>query len=343
MEAILIGGDLLESYLIEDQINNDEFKEYKENLDRLDLFVDPELFFEARVDGIDGTRGEKIKDAIKNTKEGTGKLIKAYDDVTDGGGSLIKGVADFVFGCIGLIAKVTKFIFTNLAKIPRALSTLVTGVAQIPSDVRDKIRGNIKLWITAQDIGGFYNDIMPNIQSFMTYVKKASEGDTWKKEFSLWGDNDFKTIDEMEKVYQKIQKVTFNQTTIEMRDQKTVELYFGGKLSIEDHFVHKKTHQLTYHQGLMQLMTDLGTLIPPLQEAQEGLSGKHDKTKLNQELAKLNHKKQARVRTAIMMVSKVVSIIGNLMKYVMEDKATMEKELEKIKAATGNHKAKAST
>lgn len=317
-----------------------EFKEFCTDLDKLSLIVNPELYLEAMVDNNIGffDKISKSINKVSDTKKTTKETLKAYGDVTDAGGYLIKSVWDASLSAIKLAIRILKFITINLAKIPTMIVNVFKMVGQIPQEVRNKIRGNIKLYVTATDIGNFHNKILPLISEFLSDAKTMSEGEVWGTFFnrrSVKGiinlsENDMALSKKMKSSYNKLKLIDFQETLIEMKNHNIINIYFGGSKSIRFTDSKGNKQETSYYEALLQLFKILQTEEKFLKDIQTAMGEKFDKSQMNQSISKLSESAQKHITESIQMISKIINIIGNLLRYVMKDMKTLRDTSEKI-------------
>ena len=176
---------VLDFDILNENINYDpdvkDFKEFCGNLDNLGVLVNPELYIEAMVDH-HKSWADKLNDIgtpFKQTRKTTKNIKKAYNDITDGGGSLIRAVWDASMKAIQLASRIIKFVLLNLAKIPKMLVSMAQTVGRIPANVRNKVRGNINLYITVNDLDNLFKKLIPTLDAFLDHANDISKGDMW--------------------------------------------------------------------------------------------------------------------------------------------------------------------
>jgi len=349
-QTLILKFNLLED-IFPTSIPKEEFTEFCNDLDSLYSILDEELYMEAFVSGKKDL-GDTISTIASNTKDNTVKTLKAYGDVTDAGGSLGKGVVDLISSAVGLISKIIGFFLKNLSKIPTFIAKCINMISQIPQEVRNLIRGNIKLYITAQDLQHFYNNIFPEIATFISLTKDMSSGEMWgtffnrdKKNLSFpTGKNDMEIYRAMKKSFSKLKgNVRFEPSVIEMKDDMVRNLYFGNIKNLKftainnattKSLVNKKSTTdevvTSYHSGLLRLVEELDTFREPLSNVQKLISEKYNRTQANQTFARLSPAARENVKESILMVSKVVNIVGGLLTCINRDVETFNRTTAQI-------------
>lgn len=330
------------------RINKSDFNDFCESINMLDeIIIKPDLYLEA-VSSNNGA-GTFIKDTIKNTKDTTrttGKIVNDFTSIKTGN---IKGSFDLVASCLNLIAKIVGFFSKLISKIPMGLTKIVDGITNIPENIRVKIKGDIKLYITANDLVSFNNIIFPQISNFINTGITISSGSVWtsimqgfkdrdsanpnnRRSYKdiIFGPNDMKHITKMEKIYNKLMNITFTKSIVEM-NPNNIEIYFGNKKCIK--FIDKYgrlNEPQSYFDALNNIVKTLNDYKGNIEELQKKLNGKYSQSELEQTLVDCNEKTREKIVSSITMCSKVISIIGNFTKCIFEDQKTYNKALEKL-------------
>ena len=122
-----------------------------------------------------------------------------------------------------------------------------------------------------------------------------------------------------------------------MNDPTTVDLYFGH--SGPDNTLHKsikftdlygKRHECDYAEALTILIKDLDSKKDEMNTIQKEIGEKMRKTESNQNYNKLNGNSKHRINITLNQISKVSTIIGNMVKYITIDLDTFNKTFNKI-------------
>lgn len=278
--------------------------------------------------------GAIIKNTIKTTKD----VASAYGNVTDGGGAIISSFWNMGMGLISLVSKIIKFILTQLAKIPNMIAQMFRLIENIPTEIKNKIRGNIKLYVTADSIIMFYNNIFPNISRFLSLSKDLSDGDTWTTFFNVIKGNNIKedikrllftkkdtTIcKDMKKTVSRLYNFDIVPTTIEMTNIDIVNIYFGTNEVIEFTDLHGTHHRSSYFDALAQLMKDLNNGKVIIERLYRDLGVKYKNAEIKQALSKIDINTQEKIGETIQYVSVVVNIIGKMLSCVIKDMNTIK-------------------
>lgn len=331
--------NLVDNILVSNLTNTVEFKEYCNDLNELGVIVDPEYYLEAVENKKTGLKRELGK-ITKNTADTTKKVGSIFNDVTDAGGGLIKGGVDILGASIRLIVKIIKFITDKIMIIPKFIVKVIDNITNLPDTIKNKIKGNITLYITINDIQDLYSQsLMNQLMTFISQAYTLSQGELWgtffhrRKTGSLDASvNDKKLIKEMEKNYNYISNLGFTKSVINMSNMDTINAYFGNAKSVKfiDHT--GKRNECTYYEALIKLSKDLGTKKEEIEQIRVMLSDKLANTQANQEFVKVGPNVQKYIYKSVQMVSKIVEIIGNIIKYIITDMNTIEKITDKLLA-----------
>lgn len=325
-------------------IESESFKEFCESINELSSFTDINLYLE-EVEDRQMTIKNAFKGTMKNTADTTIDIGAAYGNVVSGNANLIKSTWDLMMRAVGLFTRVIGFILSKISYIPKAILKVGNKVADLPSDVKNKIQGNIKLYITINDIDSIYNKMIINeITTFISLSKRLSEGEFWSTIFKRrksnngivrMNENDMKICKSMREKYNKLKMIEFTQTTIQMGYEKSREAYFGSTSVINFVDLHGKKHNCTYYEALMQLVEDIKTLEDELKAVRNSVSEKYTHTQMNQSFSTLNWNHQREISFTIQMMSKIFSITGNIIRYILIDMNTIEKETDTLLKSNG--------
>lgn len=331
-------------------IETENFHEFCENLRELDSLFEESAFdlFEEEVQDPKTKVGSKLGLAARRTWSSTKDMASAYGNITDAGGDVYKSIFDLIWGGITLAIRVLSFILRQISLIPKAILAVANKIVGIPEDVKNKIQGNIKLYFTAADIEKCYNQlIISQLDQFISMANALSSGETWSTFFrrrsDTWvkgtngvdykvdyvPDNDIKMCKKMRAAYVRFNVLEIEQTVVEM-NKMNVAIYFGDSKVVSFTDLKGKHHEDTYYGALTQLMADLHHSQQSLQNVNKVLGQKYDSTLMNQQFTQLNNAQKNLIKDSVMMVSKSISIVGNIMKCVMTDMKTIDTEVNKL-------------
>jgi hypothetical protein len=179
---------------------------------------------------------------------------------------------------------------------------------------------------------------MPAINNFVSLAGAMSKGEAWTSLFSsrskaeaiknLFGPNDMKRFKMMKQNYKKI-NISFDKTTVEMKNRDIVDIYFGAK-KIEYTDPKGGRQQMTYYDGLQKIIADLNASKPQLEAVEKSMGQKFEKTQMNQTFAHLPAGVQTDVKDAILMISKIIKAIGSIIANIQKDMHTIQSSTNKI-------------
>lgn len=295
---------------------------------------------------IEAVRDPKITDrgvAAANTKELAGFTGQAVAGVVDAKASLYNTAAKAALKLLGKGVLIFKWMLGNAIRMINNISDLGSKIGNIPESVFTKIRGDIQLYITAGDLEVIYNDSVINrIDTFITTMDLFTKGDTWGQLFKkIVRQDDYKLSKEeinccknLKKIYQELNNIKFNPTTINMKDEKAKKMYFSkdGNISFTD--LHGKHHNDNYYDTLKVLIQDLTSRKKELEDLQSAFGEKMDRAHMEQTWAKLSGPDQATVSAALKHSSGVIMVIGEMLKYVSIDIKTLDTTVDKILKST---------
>jgi hypothetical protein len=289
-------------------VNYIEFSGYVESLDNL---LNSSIFAEAAVGQHQG-----IKKGLQNTVKTTKDTVGVYDDATDAGGSIMNGTFQLMVNSLALVTKILKFVLVNISKIPLALADAIKYLTQLPEKTIAKVRGDIQLYVTVDDLSLLKNKIMGNLGDFIVLATSFTETGDYKTGSIIPFiriANDFKTYDAMNKIYKKIANVKFEKSTIRMNNKQVIDTYLSPKSE--------------YYKALADVLKFLTDKKPELEKLATASSNKFDANQIKGVVSNLSPENQLKAKNATQMVSKVISIIGNLIKYITTDISTINKTI----------------
>lgn len=326
-------------------IHGSSFNEFVESIDALRAMVDDDLYLEAVNDP--GSRTKQMVDTLtRNTNKTSGSFIQAYGNITDAGGNIIGAVFDVVMGSINLGTKIIRFITDKIGRLPLAISKTAGKIGRIPGDTKAKVRGDIRIHITVNDIEKLYNEtLMEKLTTFITLANDLSKGDVWKTMFNFHhiktqglihlSDNDMKRCRKMTEIYNSLKAVRFSPSTINMADDANYDIYFGGARSIKFTDLGGKQHVCSYYEALNTLMGDINAKKDQLLEVQKSMGEKYDRTQMNSAWTHVNAASQQRVVNTLQMISSMISLVGDIVKCVILDINEVNKACDAVLAKRG--------
>ena len=333
--------------------NEKDFKEFCSNLNSLGLITNPRLYLEV-MENHNKSFIDTMTPSIpfKQTGKSVKDMHKAYNDVTSGGGTLIRAVWDMSMKALQLSTKIIKFILLNLAKVVKMIIGLAQTIGRIPENVKNKIRGNISLYITVNDVNTLHKVLIPVIDNFLDSSFEVSKGNMWGTFFSrrpigngavtkyVLTENDMSYYRKMKSAYEKLKLIEFKGTVVKLENQNIVDIYFGSTKSIRYKDVNGNTILSTFYDALVAIFKEFQPHDAFLKKVQADIGEKLDRSQMNQSFARLSESAQKIVGETIQMIPKGINIIGNLIRYVMTDIKTLRNSADKILKRDGISKVK---
>lgn len=338
----------LESFQVLDLLDisgNSEFEEFCHNLDLLDKMYATDPFTEAMVDKNINFKNS-IHKTLKNTRDTTRDAVQIYGKVTDANGALIKNTWDLTMSATKIITNVITWLVKKLANIPLLIKNIVERTARIPRNVYDKIKGNIQLYITAEDIEQLYgSSLMVRIDTFAMQLQRLINGVCFQnfffKKFKKVIENDKPSADfteadvtvchELIKLHGQISSLQFKKTSIVMNDS-SIRIYFGKTTAVKvrrqkvDPSGKQTGFEMvdcTYYDALQYLVEDLTAARDRIKKFQEAAGNKLGDAYYRETFLKLKKGAQDIISDTIKMVSKTISIVGNIVRYIIIDMNTI--------------------
>ena len=316
-------------------------------MDKLEAIHESLYFNEAVIGNVNAvgpqTPTPSRRAALINNQSLSKSSIQAYDAVTDAGGLVLKTWWNVKTTIWQFILKALTFIAKGISKIPIFINNVINKIEKLPETIRSLARGDIQLYITVSDISLLYNKLLiNNILTYISNMEKLIQGATWK---NIWQranisptravDNkslvdllrfapvDTSCMKKMTECYNKINQIGFNKTTIRMDSDENKNIYFGD-LKV----VRIKGKELSYFEALKELYADLGKHQNELKVVQQSFSIKVDELESQNKIKNMKNEDQKALMNVFSQSSKVVSLIGNLTRYIYTDLTTVNKSVE---------------
>ena len=332
----------VDSVIVDNLIDDVEFYEFCNNLNRLDKILSTDLYISEEVDRLDN-KSDTSEKIVNNTLKTTKDMAKIYGITTDIGGMSIKSVWDLIMKLLEIISSTLLFITKKIVLIPNTITNILDTISKIPSNVINKIRGNIKLYITVNDIQLMMDKfILEHMMNFISLANQLSKGELWTTMFKqkepdreqseynrVKSSSDMDTIKKMKKEFSYFSMIKFNETVIDMNDSNNVEGYFGkGKVIYKD--IYGVEHSNTYYASLKELINMITARKSELDVLYSTVGNKIKITQSNQSFANLSQLQRNSVINSMQMISKTIEIIGNIIKYMIKDLNTIQKSTTQI-------------
>lgn len=293
-----------------------EYGEFSICLESLSVLLLDELFTEAVKGNPKGVVGA-IKDAAGKAQKGTSGALDVYGDLTDAGGALMDSIYQLSINSLRLITKILKFIATNISKIPLALAKVIKNLTKLPENIVNKIKGSIELYITIKDLPVLQDEIMMYIDDFLTLATSfTADGDYKGSRIFSFKEDDFKIYDRMNILYKRVQNVKFEKTSVLLNDKEVVATYLSPKSK--------------YYKGMNKVIDMMNDNSPKFEKLVTLADGKFNANQIRGVVSKLSPTDQLKAKKSIQVITKMIEITGNIIKYVIADIATIDKTLVTI-------------
>ena len=269
------------------------------------------------------------KEILGRTKGTTGGLLRAYDNITTAKGNLYHSVFSLGNKLLAGIVKVISFIMNTVALVPKTLLKLANLIGSIPEEVRIKIRGDIKLYITADDIQTLYAaSFMKKLKVFINDAEKFSRGKMYTMNKLVGADK--VTATKLIETYAFMKTVSFTPTVVNMKNPDNITTYFSNDAKVSFKDSNNKNQKLSYLKALEYMANDINSQKTLLESIKTNLDTKdeiaHDKLKAGAQ--------NALVTAAVNAVANSFTLIGNMAQYIVADIATINKAAKKVLEAS---------
>ena len=331
-----------ETDILDMDIDTREFKEFCNNIDELDsLCIEQNDFvLEKVVDDASYLRND-IRKSMKNTYQTSRELGSAYARTTDAGAKLAGAGWSMIMKLCRLMSKVFSFVVDKIIKIPMYILKVSDKIASIPPKVINKIKGNIQLYITINDIHELFgNSLMYDLDRFLSAAYSVTKGKCFTSLFHnrgklkvakiIFGRNDAKLCRKMKHEYAKIKYLNFEKSTIDMSKKENVYKYFTTDKVVQFTTLAGIKFSGSYVEALQELIKCLEGRKKLFEEYAEMFSDKYNKSMYNDSFANLPGMAQISIQETLTMLSKVGGIIGKFIKYINVDLNTIYKAAEKM-------------
>ena len=330
--------------VIDEYFGRKQFNEFCRDIDFLDQYGTPVDPFTEAVHDERHRFKKSVGDTVRNTVDTTRDVARAYGNITDANAGLIKNTWNLLSKAVDIAVKASAFIINKISGIPNAVLDATAWVMKVPEKLRLRVNHNIELYLTINDIELLYNkSLLVDIDTYITNASELSKGETWavsKGGIVGWvtrlasgekmSPTDIKRIQKMNDLYIQMQSVKFEKETVAVSNPDIAKKYFSVEKAVNFTDLKGLQHNSYYLDALVALAKHLDTKKSELKVIQESLGAKYDKSLASADFTKLTKEHQNLVTNSIQQLSKVMSIVGNLIKCVLEDADTIKKESVRI-------------
>jgi hypothetical protein len=278
----------------------------------------PELFVEAQVNP-PGSTWQNTKAVTKDTIKGGYAVLK---NTTDAGGGILKAIWDLYTSFLSLITRLLRWISLKLVNLPNALTKLFRGLEKLPGNIAAKIRGDIALYITNNDLGvfdtleGHITDYLMRGEEFIKGVDFGSNRGVLPTKKTQENKLYFKKMTQMKQHMNAVKNIRFEKTNIPTSDKSVVEIYLNPNSD--------------YYKKLQAMIKWFKDQEPKLVDIHKQAEEKLGKARVNGGLDKLDTHDLASLREFIADMGTMVKIMGSLGKCVVGDVQTISGSTEAI-------------
>lgn len=291
----------------------------------------------------------------RNTWDTTKDVGKIYKYATDSKAKTYKGLWDLFVRLLQLITKVIAFIWNMLGRIPVYLLRLIDWITHLPSRIVNKIKGNIELYITVDDIKNIYSvDLFENIGIILKDAKVLMNSEfwtKWKTKIHVDGTKKIskhieipvltkdpgakKAIQEIVKIYEsKLSKIRFVKSIVDLGREDNVNLYFKTKeITVTNRYM--KSHTGSYLDLLNGLITDMKDKQTELQDVSKLVSDNLQAASTEDGFLSLSASDRAAIYRSTQCLSGTINILGNIVKYAQKDIQTIDNARKRIMKKDG--------
>ena len=327
---------------------NKRYYEFTQNLEKLNTYFASYDFYLEAVNDQNQTMMGSMRNSVKNfglfrdSRKTSKEALQTYGNVTTSGGLIAKSIWNIMMKGFSLSNKILVYVTDKIARIPEFVGSITNNIASIPDEVRRKIRGDIKLYIPLQDLEIFQKRVFPYILNFYDAAEEIGEGNMFGTFFKrrpvsekglgkfILTENDIKYANIMKDCYEKLKNVQFSKTIVEITNDAVALLYFGNDKSYTYKNAEGKTVKGNYYSALVEVFEILRDRNNWLKELKDAFKKKLDETLINRAIEKLNKEQQELIRDTLTVMVKFITMIGNLVKYVVADLNTLSGSIDKI-------------
>ena len=316
---------------------NESFFEFSYAVDAITAYRESnELYLEA-VNDPGAIRDNRIKQDLQATADTTRKTLKAADAVIDAKAGVIRASVNLIFKVFGYAGKILSFMSGKVVDMINGISNLMDDISRIPENVRGTIRGDIKLYITAEDIMMIYNQsVIKQLDDAISTLDLVTSGDQWGYAFHKntvkpgVKSNDVKLAQRLKDIAFRIKNVHFSQSSVRMDSEQNRNKYFSNAKVVKFRDLKGKNHDDSYLEALRQLMADLVYRKESIHRLEDAFNEKLNRTEINQTWANLDRGTRDQITGILTSTSSILATIGGIYKYAGIDIKTISDSAKKI-------------
>lgn len=315
----------------------ESYNEFLEAIGYIDSATRVDKMYLESVEDKEVKKKGRIKTTISNTVDVAQKTGQMKNDIVDTKATVYKGEFDIVYKIGHAILKVIIGIVSIIINGIKGIGRLLKFIVHLPKNIISKIKGDLHIYITVNDLGTLYNEgLIRKLDKILDYIDALTKNpDKWK---SHWVRPDDGTkLKKMHAMVTNIQNIEFTPSTIKMNDQHNVETYLYSETKIE--FIDKKGNAFSgsYLEALQQLLEDLQDRQGIFNQVKDIYDDKRQNTEENQNFGKLGVKDQNLIVQGTKDISIVMNLIGKITNYVMHDINEISKAAQKVDQYTAKN------
>ena len=309
------------------------------------------------------TSGGLISGIAKNTAfttqatiKGTKDAWKIYDKATEIAKNVYTKLYDIVIKLAAGIVKIIQFIVNQVLRIPELIMKGIKALKGIPEAIRSKLRGDLRLHFTADDLSTFYTSVFPAVDSMVELLddsfKPNSLMDTFfnifrfKKKAPAYETklDDTKLNQKLHDKYNKIKDINFVVSSVQLNSKEVIDIYFGNvKINVK---TPNGVKSLTYLESLEVIVDDTAKRKNALTKIHDNIKAieQTKKETFNDAMHGFDERSRQIIVDNIKMISGAILCIGKIHDAINKDVKTLMAAYGKIQQKIGEvDKAKTET
>lgn len=321
-------------------ISKQELNEYNEAVAFLNAINDT-MILEAVEDQDVGFR-RRASRAILNTRNTMKMTGDVYGAAVDVSAMKYELGTKFIIKVANFISKMAMYTVDLVYNSINRVITLLDNLNNIPGKVLSKVNGDIHLYITINDIQALYNQsVIVKLDSILAQLKPLTEDNDWntvgvigslcnKVLNGKLSKDDIKRFSKIHSMVRNFENIKFIETRIDMKNKANINSYLSSETKISFKGLDGTTFEGSYIQALKKLLEDINARRDILKSLENAIGTKYRKTLENANFEKLSGQQQRVVMQGIRDISKTVSLVAEISKYVSADINTLTTAIKKI-------------
>lgn len=322
-------------------ISKKDLDEYNEAMEFLNAVNGTDMILEA-VQDQDVRFKRRVSNAIINTKDTMKMGGDIYGAAVDVKASEYKLTTKFVGKIASVISKAAMYAVDMIDGSIKRANKLIDKMIVIPDEIFGKINGDINIYITIRDLQALYNQsVIVKLDSILAQLTPLAEGDDWST-VGIIGSlcnkvlngkllkDDIKRLNKIHSMVNNFENIKFTPTRIDMKDKANVDLYLSSITNVTFKGLDGTSFEGSYVQGLIKLLDDINQRSDTLKRLENAIGSKYKNTLENSNFEKLSVQQQRIVMQGIRDISKAITLVAEISKYVSADINTITTARSKI-------------